>query len=69
MTLAAALMDAGIAAFRTSVTGTPRAPICGMGSCFECRVTVNGRPHQRSCLIPCSEGLVVETGTAGGDAP
>jgi sarcosine oxidase subunit alpha len=62
MTLAAALMDAGVGAFRISVTGMPRAPICGMGSCFECRVTVNGRPHQRSCLIPCSEGMVVETG-------
>jgi predicted molibdopterin-dependent oxidoreductase YjgC len=62
MTLAAALMDAGVGAFRISVTGMPRAPICGMGSCFECRVTVNGRPHQRSCLIPCSEGTVFETG-------
>lgn len=63
MTLASALMDAGVAAFRISVSGTPRAPICGMGSCFECRVTVNGRPHQRSCLIPCTEGMVVETGS------
>jgi sarcosine oxidase subunit alpha len=62
MTLAAALVDAGVTAFRVSVSGAPRAPICGMGSCFECRVTVNGRPHQRSCLIPCSEGMVVDTG-------
>jgi sarcosine oxidase subunit alpha len=66
MTLAAALMDAGVSAFRISVTGMPRAPICGMGSCFECRVTVNGRPHQRSCLVPCSEGMVVDTGTGRG---
>ncbi len=62
MTLAAALMDSGVSAFRISVSGMPRAPICGMGSCFECRVTVNGRPHQRSCLIPCTDGMVVETG-------
>ncbi len=68
MMLAAALMDADVGAFRSSVTGSPRAPICGMGSCFECRVTVNGRPHQRSCLIPCSDGLVVETGRSGGGA-
>jgi sarcosine oxidase subunit alpha len=61
MTLASALMDAGVTAFRVSVGGAPRAPICGMGSCFECRVTVNGRPHQRSCLIPCTEGMIVET--------
>ena len=64
MTLASALMDAGVSAFRVSVSGAPRAPICGMGSCFECRVTVNGRPQQRSCLIPCTEGMIVET--AGG---
>jgi len=61
MTLAAALVDAGVVAFRISTSGTPRAPICGMGSCFECRVTVNGRPQQRSCLIPCTEGMIVET--------
>ena len=65
-TLAAALMDAGVAAFRVSVSGMPRAPICGMGSCFECRVTVDGRPHQRSCLIPCRAGMTVETGSAKG---
>lgn len=66
MTLASALMDAGVIAFRVSVSGAPRAPICGMGSCFECRVTVNGRQHQRSCLIPCTEGMVVETGSGAG---
>ncbi|HET7550874.1 MAG TPA: (2Fe-2S)-binding protein [Gemmatimonadaceae bacterium] len=66
MTLASALMDAGVIAFRVSVSGAPRAPICGMGSCFECRVTVNGRQHQRSCLIPCAEGMVVETGSGAG---
>lgn len=60
-TLAAALLDAGITHFRSSVTGEPRAPICAMGVCFECRVTVDGRAHQRSCLIPCTAGLRVET--------
>ncbi|HEY9426140.1 MAG TPA: (2Fe-2S)-binding protein [Gemmatimonadaceae bacterium] len=68
MTLAAALTDAGVTAFRVSVSGAPRAPICGMGSCFECRVTVNGKPHQRSCLIPCVDGMVVETGNGNGSA-
>lgn len=61
MPLAVVLLRLGITAFRTSVGGTPRAPVCGMGTCFECRVTVNGRPHQRSCLIPCAAGIVVET--------
>ena len=60
--LAAALLRLGITGFRTSIQGDPRAPLCGMGTCFECRVTINGRHHQRSCLIPCAPGLIVETG-------
>lgn len=59
--LAAALLALGITVFRISTQGEPRAPLCGMGTCFECRITVNGRRHQRSCLIPCSAGLVVDT--------
>jgi sarcosine oxidase subunit alpha len=61
MPLAAALLQLGTTVFRTSVLGEPRAPLCGMGTCFECRVTIAGRRHQRSCLIPCSPGLIVET--------
>ena len=60
--LAAALLRLGIAVFRTSVQGEPRAPLCSMGTCFECRVTVGGRRHQRACLVPCSAGLTVHTG-------
>ena len=61
MPVAVALLRLGIEAFRRSPEGTPRGPVCGMGTCFECRVTIDGRSHQRSCLIPCSAGLVVET--------
>jgi predicted molibdopterin-dependent oxidoreductase YjgC len=32
-----------------------------MGTCFECRVTVNGKPHQRSCQTLCCEGMEVTT--------
>jgi D-hydroxyproline dehydrogenase subunit gamma len=60
--LAAALMGMDVAAFRRSVGGEPRAPLCGMGSCFECRVTVDGRPHVRACLQPVHEGMEVVTG-------
>lgn len=51
----------GASAFRRSVTGEPRGPLCGMGICFECRVTIDGRPHCRSCQIPCAEGMEVRT--------
>ena len=52
---------AGVTAFRRSVTGEPRAPLCGMGVCFECRVTIDGREHCRSCQIPCAQGMEVRT--------
>ena len=59
--LAAALLGAGVTAFRHSLTGEPRAPICGMGICMECRVTIDGRPQQKSCQTMCREGMRVET--------
>jgi sarcosine oxidase subunit alpha len=59
--VSAAVALAGKVAFRRSVTGEPRAPLCGMGICFECRVTIDGRPHQRSCQVPCRQGMEVRT--------
>jgi D-hydroxyproline dehydrogenase subunit gamma len=59
--VAAAVFMAGAPAFRTSVTGEPRAALCGMGICFECRVTINGEPHCRSCQILVRPGMRVET--------
>jgi hypothetical protein len=46
---------------RISVTGEPRASLCGMGICFECRAVVNGMPHHRTCQILCEQGMTVET--------
>ena len=60
-TVAVALLNAGIDHFRTSVTGSERGPLCGMGVCFECRVTINGIPHQRSCTLLAENGMEVET--------
>lgn len=59
-TVAVAVAIAG-QTFRTSVTGEPRGPLCGMGICFECRVTINGMPHCRSCQILCEQGMQVRT--------
>jgi predicted molibdopterin-dependent oxidoreductase YjgC len=61
-TVAAAVALSGRARFRTSVRGEPRGPLCGMGICFECRVTIDGIAHCRSCLIPCRGGMEVSTG-------
>ena len=48
--------EAGVTRFRRSVTGQPRGPLCGMGICMECCVTINGRPHCRSCQTLCRKG-------------
>jgi sarcosine oxidase subunit alpha len=59
--LAAAIAQSGITTFRRSVTHQPRGPLCGMGICMECRVTINGIPQCRSCQTVCEEGMDVLT--------
>ena len=44
---------------RTSVSGDTRGPLCGMGTCFECRVDINGEAHQRSCQVVCVEKMEI----------
>ena len=56
-----AIAAAGVTRFRRSVSGEARAPLCGMGICFECRVTINGRAHCRSCQVVCEAGMEVRT--------
>lgn len=59
-TLAVAVAISGQAC-RKSVIGQPRAAFCGMGICYECRVTLNGKHHCRSCQILCEPGMDVRT--------
>lgn len=58
-TIATAIFASEAESFRRSVSGEPRFPLCGMGICFECRVTINGVKHQRSCQTLAEEGMVV----------
>ena len=62
VSVAAALINAGVWSFRTSVAGAPRGPVCAMGICFECRVTLDGHAHRRACMESCSAGMEVRTG-------
>jgi aerobic-type carbon monoxide dehydrogenase small subunit (CoxS/CutS family) len=57
--VAAAIAQAGVTSSRHSVSGEARAPLCGMGICFECRVTINGRAYALSCQTLCEEGMEV----------
>ncbi len=59
-TVAVAVLASG-AACRISVSGQPRSPLCGMGTCFECRVVINSEPQRRSCQVLCESGMEIES--------
>jgi predicted molibdopterin-dependent oxidoreductase YjgC len=61
-TVAAALLMAGARAFRRSPSGEPRGPLCGMGVCFECLVTIDGESGVRSCQTQCRHGMEIHCG-------
>ncbi|CAO3456769.1 SoxB-like sarcosine oxidase, subunit beta related [Azospirillum argentinense] len=60
-TVAAALAAHGVAAYRHTRDGGRRGLYCGMGACFECLVTVDGKVSQRACLTKVAEGQVVRS--------
>ncbi len=61
-TVGAALVAAGVLAWRTTrIGGRPRGLFCGIGVCFDCLVTVDGRPNRRACLEPARDGARVST--------
>ena len=62
ITLAAALLNLGVTAFRRDLTQNARGPVCGIGTCFECRVTVDGVTNVRACLEPVRDGMSVQAG-------
>jgi predicted molibdopterin-dependent oxidoreductase YjgC len=62
VSLAAALLASGVRRSRsTPVSGSPRAPYCMMGVCFECLVEVDGVPNCQACLLPVAPGLRVRS--------
>lgn len=60
-TVAVAVYKAGYKTFRKSVSGEERAPLCGMGICYECRVQIDGEQHQLACRRLCREGMEIKT--------
>ncbi|PWV64422.1 2Fe-2S iron-sulfur cluster-binding protein [Plasticicumulans acidivorans] len=58
--VAAALALAGDGCSRSALNGTRRAPLCGMGVCQECRVSIDGQ-RRLACQTPCRDGMRVET--------
>lgn len=68
--VAAALVAAGIPAWRTTRRRTrPRGLFCGIGICYDCLVTIDGRPNQRACITPARDGMVLGTDGDDGTTP
>lgn len=61
LSVAAALLEADITHFRnTPETGSPRAPFCMMGVCFDCLMVIDGAPNSQTCMIEIIEGMRIE---------
>ena len=66
-TVAAALLAAGKRVLRRSARrSAPRGVYCGIGVCFDCVMTVDGRPNVRTCQIEVRPGMRVEAQTGDG---
>ena len=66
-TLAAALLAAGIRELRrTPRRFAPRGLYCGIGVCFDCVMTVDGRPNVRTCQIEVRPGMRVDSQNGDG---
>jgi hypothetical protein len=61
ITVAAALVNAGLG-LRRSVSGEVRGPLCGMGICYECRMTISGVAHRRACMVVVEPEMEIRTG-------
>ena len=60
--VAAALINAGIRSFRTTVKRRePRGIFCAIGRCTDCMMIVDGHPNTRTCVTPARDGMRVET--------
>jgi sarcosine oxidase subunit alpha len=62
VTVAVALLQNGVWSFRRSVRGEARGPLCGMGICYECRLTIDGVAQKRACMTPVAQGMEISTG-------
>ncbi len=61
--VAAAIALSSSPVTRISVSSMPRTPLCGMGVCQECRVTIDGRAHQLACQTLCTTGMQILAGS------
>jgi sarcosine oxidase subunit alpha len=59
--VASALLASGHGVLSRSIKyHRPRGYYCGVGTCANCLVTIDGRPSVRACMVPAREGMAVK---------
>ena len=58
--VAASLIDSGHLACRTAGDGSKRGVFCGMGSCGECAMVIDGTPGLLACMVYAEDGMFIE---------
>ena len=64
LSVAAALLSAGVFSLRDRSFGGAQGPFCMMGVCFECLCTINGQPNRQACQETVSPEMVIVTRSA-----
>ena len=60
-TVLSVLVASGYKALKKSaILKESRGGFCGMGVCFECLVTINGKPNQRACMRQVEKDMEIE---------
>ena len=65
-TVAAALAASHLRQMRHTRGGGRRGLYCGMGACFDCLVTIDGRASQRACLTKAADGQQIRSAMPAG---
>lgn len=60
-TVLAALIAEGLWTLRRSHhSGEGRGPLCGMGVCYECLVSINSRANRRACMTEAENLMEIQ---------
>lgn len=56
----AVLLVKGWQGYRRHADGSDRAPLCMMGACHDCLITIDGQGNRQGCLERVVEGMRIE---------
>jgi hypothetical protein len=57
--VAAALIAAGERCLRIDEAGQPKGAVCGIGACWECRCSIDGKADIRACMTAARPSMQV----------